>query len=134
MRCFILWRMWVPRGNVPCIIHGIIHAIIHDTCRHRSGPLTAGFQPTAIPTPLRPRIILLESVQKPSTIITSDYIKFPAQNSSTKCTSFVYWRRNSYPRVRSWAIAFTLLNCVSPSYPLMLRSTIFVWLFITRGK
>ena len=82
MRCFILWRMWVPRGNVPCIIRGIIHAIIRDTCRHRSGPLIAGFQPTAIPTPLRPRFILLESVQKPSTIMTSDYIKFPAKTAA----------------------------------------------------
>ena len=34
--------------------------------------------------------VFLESVQKPFSIITSDYIKFSAQNSSTKCTSPVY--------------------------------------------
>ena len=79
---YLMAHVCVPQGNVPCIIHGIIHAIIHDTCRHRSGPLTAGFQPTAIPTPLRPRFIFLESVQKPSTIITSDYIKFPAKTAA----------------------------------------------------
>ena len=34
--------------------------------------------------------VFLGSVQKPFSIITSDYIKFPVQNSLTKCTSPVY--------------------------------------------
>ena len=67
--------------------------------------------------------VFLGSVKKPFSIITSDYIKFPVQNSLTKCTSPMYQRRNSYPRVRSWAITFSLLNCVPPSYPPMLTTT-----------
>ena len=55
------------------------------------------------------RDVFLESVQKPFSIITSDYIKFPAQNSRAKCTSPVYQRRNSYPYVRGWAIAFNTI-------------------------
>ena len=55
------------------------------------------------------RDVFLESVQKPFSIITSDYIKFPAQNSRTKGTSPVYQRRNSYPYVRGWAIAFNTI-------------------------
>ena len=67
--------------------------------------------------------VFLGSVQKPFSSITSDYIKVPVQNSLTKCTSPMYQRRNSYPRVRSWAITFSLLNCVPPSYPPMLTTT-----------
>lgn len=50
--------------------------------------------------------VLLKSVQKPFSIITSDHVKFTTEDSGTESTSPVYQRGNNCPFIRRWIITF----------------------------
>ena len=50
--------------------------------------------------------VLLKSVQKPFSVITSDHAKFTAEDSGTESTSPVYQRGNNCPFIRGWIITF----------------------------